>query len=41
MPPEITAAGCWAHMRRKFTDTLKSMPADIRGRSPAQKTCKL
>lgn len=37
LPPEITTVGCWAHMRRKFTDTLKSLPADIRGRSPAQK----
>lgn len=37
LPPEITVAGCWAHMRRKFTDTLKSMPSDIRGRSPAQR----
>ena len=37
LQPEITAVGCWAHMRRKFTDTLKSLPADIRGRSPAQK----
>ena len=37
LPPEITVAGCWAHMRRKFTDTLKSLPTDIRGRSPAQR----
>ena len=36
LPPEITVVGCWAHMRRKFTDTLKSLPADIRSRSPAQ-----
>lgn len=36
LPPEITVAGCWAHMRRKFTDTLKSLPQDIRARSPAQ-----
>lgn len=26
LPPEIIVAGCWAHMRRKFTDTLKSIP---------------
>ncbi len=37
LPPEITAVGCWAHMRRKFTDTLKSIPKDIREKSPAQK----
>ena len=36
LPPEITVVGCWAHMRRKFTDTLKSLPADLRNRSPAQ-----
>lgn len=36
LPPEITAVGCWAHMRRKFTDTLKSLPKDVRSRSPAQ-----
>ncbi|NBI11092.1 IS66 family transposase [Colidextribacter sp. OB.20] len=36
LPPEITVVGCWAHMRRKFTDTLKSLPADLRSRSPAQ-----
>jgi len=36
LPPEITTVGCWAHMRRKFTDALKSLPKDIRDRSPAQ-----
>ena len=36
LPPEITVVGCWAHIRRKFTDVLKSLPADIRNRSPAQ-----
>lgn len=36
LPPEITVAGCWAHMRRKFTDTLKSLPKDLRDRSPAK-----
>ena len=36
LPPEITVVGCWAHMRRKFTDTLKSLPTDLRSRSPAQ-----
>ncbi len=37
LPPEITVAGCWAHMRRKFTDTLKALPKDIRERHPACK----
>ncbi len=36
LPPEITTVGCWAHMRRKFTDALKSIPQEIRSRSPAQ-----
>ena len=36
LPPEITVAGCWAHMRRKFTDTLKSLPNELRDRSPAK-----
>lgn len=36
LPPEITVAGCWAHMRRKFADALKVLPKDIRERSPAQ-----
>ena len=29
-------AGCWAHMRRKFTDTLKSIPEDVRHKNPAK-----
>ena len=36
LPPEITVVGCWTHMRRKFTDTLKSLPKELRERSPAQ-----
>jgi len=36
LPPELTAAGCWAHMRRKFTDTLKSPPQELRDRSPSK-----
>ena len=36
LPPGITAVGCWAHMRRKFTDTLKSLPKELRDRSPAR-----
>jgi len=35
IPEEITVVGCWAHMRRKFTDTLKPLPADIRSKVPA------
>jgi len=36
LPPEITVAGCWAHMRRKFTDAIKSLPQNIRNKSPAR-----
>ena len=36
LPSGITAVGCWAHMRRKFTDTLKSLPKQVRDRSPVQ-----
>jgi hypothetical protein len=36
LPPEIDVAGCWAHMRRYFTDTLKALPAAIRAKTPAQ-----
>jgi transposase len=35
LPPEITVVGCWAHMRRYFTNALKSEPAAIRNRLPA------
>lgn len=37
LPSGITVAGCWAHMRRKFTDTLKSLPKEIREKHPASK----
>ncbi len=36
LPPEITVVGCWTHMRRKFADTLKSLPKELRERSPAK-----
>lgn len=36
LPPEITVVGCWTHMRRKFTDTLKSLPEQLRDKSPAK-----
>ena len=37
LPPEITVAGCWAHMRQKFTDALKSLPEEIREKHSAHK----
>lgn len=36
LPPEIMVVGCWAHMRRKFADALKTLPRGIRNKSPAQ-----
>ena len=36
LPSEIKPGGCWAHMRRKFTDTLKSILADVRCKNPAR-----
>ena len=32
----VTVVGCWAHMRRKFTDILKSLPDYNRPNSPAK-----
>jgi hypothetical protein len=32
----VTAVGCWTHMRRKFADVLKTLDDDIRKDSPAQ-----
>ena len=37
LPPEITVVGCWAHMRRKFTDLLESLPKEVRARSPGRR----
>jgi len=36
LPPEIVIIGCWVHMRRKFTDSLKAIPAEQRPKSVAQ-----
>ena len=36
LPETVCSVGCWAHMRRKFTDTLRSLPKELRSRSPAQ-----
>ena len=36
LPETVCSVGCWAHMRRKFTDTLKSLPKELRSCSPAQ-----
>jgi transposase len=33
--PDITVIGCWAHMRRKFEDALKSIPKAERASSAA------
>ena len=35
--PDVTVVGCFAHVRRKFDEALKSMPADQRPGSAAAK----
>jgi len=37
IPGSIAVVGCWAHTRRKFTDALKALSADVRGKTPAVK----
>jgi len=42
LPEEITVIGCWVHMRRKFTDALKTIAAKERQGSVAQEaTCRI
>ena len=36
LPPGITVVGCWLHLRRKFTDSLKATPPEERPESVAQ-----
>jgi len=36
LPPDITVVGCWVHLRRKFTDSLKAIPVEQRPASIAQ-----
>jgi transposase len=40
LPPEITIIGCWVHLRRKFKDALKTIPAGQRPLSVAQEALK-
>ena len=37
LPENITVVGCWAHLRRKFTDALKLLPKDKQTGSEAEK----
>ena len=37
LPPGITVVGCWVHMRRKFEESLKSLPKNEHESSSAQK----
>jgi len=37
LPENITVVGCWAHLRRKFTDALKTVPEEKRAESEAAK----
>jgi len=37
LPEEITVVGCWAHLRRKFDEAVKSLPkGKAKGSSAAQ-----
>jgi hypothetical protein len=40
LPSEIIVIGCWTHLRRKFANTLKSIPAEQRPGSIAQEALK-
>ena len=40
LPPDITVVGCWVHLRRKFTDMLKSTQLSDDFRSSAQEAIK-
>lgn len=35
LPPDIVVVGCWAHLRRKFDEALKSVPTEARADSLA------
>jgi transposase len=37
LPPNITVVGCWAHLRRKFDEAVKSAPPEERAGLPSQK----
>jgi transposase len=37
LPDDITVVGCWAHMRRYLTDTLKILEEDVRPFHPANR----
>jgi transposase len=36
LPPDITIVGCWAHLRRKFDEAVKSASSEARADIPAQ-----
>lgn len=40
LPPNITVIGCWVHMRRKFSDMLKSTQPSDSSQSSAQEAIK-
>lgn len=40
LPEDITVVGCWAHVRRKFDEALKSIPEKSRAGSLAEKGMK-
>jgi transposase len=40
LPPDITIIGCWAHLRRKFTDAYKATPVAARQHSQVPEAIK-
>ena len=40
LPPDVTVVGCWVHLRRKFTNMLKSTQLSDDFRSSAQEAIK-
>jgi transposase len=37
LPPNIKVSGCWAHLRRRFTESVQSAPPEEREGLPSQK----
>ncbi len=40
LPPDIIVIGCWTHLRRKFTDALKSLPEESKDKGAAYEAIK-
>ncbi|MDL2235780.1 IS66 family transposase [Christensenellaceae bacterium OttesenSCG-928-L17] len=40
LPQDISVVGCWAHVRRKFDEALKAIPASAQANSPPMEAIK-